>query len=81
MVEKAHPYLDWVVTTKYEPGDFSICKSIRGGGDGFIPRAAPCAYMLGVEGKEEPWWRVLLQAYHRLSLREKLVLTLLTSDV
>ena len=55
LVEKSQPYLDWVVATKYEPGDFSICKTIRGGGDGFLARAAPCTYTLGVEGKEGPW--------------------------
>ena len=81
MVAKAKPYLDWVVNMKYEPGDFSIARSIRGGGDGFVARAAPCTYMLGIEGKEAPWWGALLQAYHMLSHREKSMLTLLTSDV
>ena len=37
--------------------------------------------MLGIEGKEAPWWGALLQAYHMLSHREKSMLTLLTSDV
>ena len=81
MVEKARHYLDWVAQTKYEPGDTTIANSIRGGGNGFISRAAPCTYMLGIEGKEAPWWGALLQAYHMLSHREKSMLTLLTSDV
>ena len=81
MVEKARYYLDWVAQTKYEPGDTTIANSIRGGGNGFISRAAPCTYMLGIEGKEAPWWGALLQAYHMLSHREKSMLTLLTSDV
>ena len=54
MVEKARPYLDWVANAKYEPGDTSIANSIRGGGNGFISRAAPCTHMLGIEGKEAP---------------------------
>ena len=40
MVEKARHYLDWVAQTKYEPGDTTIANSIRGGGNGFISRAA-----------------------------------------
>ena len=30
-IAKSRPYLDWVVATKFEPGDYGICKTIRSG--------------------------------------------------
>ena len=79
-IAKAHTYLDWVVDTSFEPADFTNGIDIRKQYP-LLVRVAPCTYQLHIEGKEKPWSRLLVQAYANLSEPEKMVLTLLTSDV
>ena len=73
-------YFDWVVDVGFEPADLAAAKKFR---NKFaeLPRAAPATYHLAVEGKEEPWWNILLGEYSRLSAKDKRDLQLLTSEV
>lgn len=79
-VEKLNIYLDWVVDSKYEPGDWTCMKEYRKAA-AYLVRASPCSYHIAIEGKEEPWCRAVKQAYDKLSAADKLALLMLTSDV
>ena len=59
-------YLKWRADFEWEPADSLIhCKTRIARPQ--LPVVAPCVYALGIEGKEGPFWKTLLDTYDSLS--------------
>ena len=79
-IEKSNAYLEWVADVGFQPADFVAACEHRKRAPHLV-RVAPATYHLGIEGKEAPWWELLVHEHSRLSDRDKVALTQLTSDV
>ena len=77
---KAHTYLDWVTEVNFQPADLTSSIELRKE-YGHLVRASPVTYQLGIEGKEKPWWQILVAEYSKLSTKKRMQLLQLTSDV
>ena len=77
---KAHTYLNWVTEVNFQPADLTSSIELRKE-YGHLVRASPVTYQLGIEGKEKPWWQILVAEYSKLSTKKRMQLLQLTSDV
>ena len=79
-LDKSATYLQWVTDAGFLPADLAAAREYRERAP-HLARAAPATYHLCIEGKEAPWWELLLHEHSRLSEGDKIALLQLTSDV